>query len=336
MKKMFIKDRISWILFFVIWVAAGDALILLDDGIEIHTESLLYLNILQLILLNLFLIWRFIVETSFYRSLTSMQKHEVGDWNEAVPEAHFGSEEITRETILCASRSLQMQISHLKAEQAEHLDYVTSWVHEVKTPLTAMKLILDDKQGMEDVIDQWMKIYALVDQQLHVARLPDLQHDFILKKVSLQSMVVPEIQDLAKWCIEKNLEIDLVNTDKVVTTDPKWCRFLIRQVLSNAVKYSPVDGKIHITGENESDGRILLRIIDEGNGINPADLPKVFEKGFTGDAGRKSNAATGLGLYLADAVAERLGHLIHIESKRGTTVTIHYFPSNMFDEVTKM
>ncbi|WP_018395368.1 sensor histidine kinase [Bacillus sp. 37MA] len=336
MIKLFLKDRMSWIFFFILWIAAGDALILLDDGIVIETESLVYWNGFQLMLFFLFLTWRYIVEMAFFRSLMTMQTHEVRDWNEAVPEAHSGVEDIAREAILHASRSLQTQLSQLKAEQADHLDYVTSWVHEVKTPLTAMKLILEEKPELDDVLDQWIRIHALVDQQLHVARLAELQRDFMIKDVALQSMVVPEIQDLAKWCIEKNIEINLIGVDKIVTTDPKWCRFLIRQVLSNAVKYSLVDGTIHIEGVNNKDGQISLRITDEGRGINPADLPRVFEKGFTGDAGRKSNAATGLGLYLAAVVAEKLGHRIHIESKKGTTVTITYFPRNPFDEVTKM
>lgn len=336
MIKVFLNDRMSWIFFFIIWIAAGDALILLDDGIIIETASLVYWNGFQLLLFFLFLTWRYMVETAFFRSLKMMQTHEVRDWNEAVPEADSGAENIAREAILHASRSLQTQLSQLKAEQADHLDYVTSWVHEVKTPLTAMKLILDEKPELDDVLDQWVRIHALVDQQLHIARLPELQHDFMLKDVILESMVVLEIQELAKWCIEKNIEIHLVSMDKTVTTDPKWCRFLIRQVLSNAVKYSPVDGMIHIEGVDGENGHILLRITDEGSGINPADLPRVFEKGFTGDAGRKSNAATGLGLYLAAVVAEKLGHHIHVESKKGTTVTITYFPKNPFDDVTKM
>ena len=154
---------------------------------------------------------------------------------------------------------------------------------------------------------EWLRAHLLIDQQLSISRLPSLEMDYVLEKTNLQKLATAEVRELASWCMEKNIAVEFEGEDVEVVTDVKWCRFIIRQFLTNAVKYSPVGGTILISTNKTSSGNASLSIIDEGPGIKPHDLPRIFDKGFTGGTGRIHNAATGLGLYLAQTVATKMG-----------------------------
>ena len=129
-------------------------------------------------------------------------------------------------------------------------DYTAAWVHEVKAPLTAMKLTMDGHRSdpvIRKIEAEWLRVHLLIDQQLYISRLPTLEADYVLEKTDVHRLVTAEVRELASWCMEKNIAVEFEGEDKEVVTDVKWCRFIIRQLVTNAVKYSPIGGTIIIS-----------------------------------------------------------------------------------------
>ncbi|MEI2397795.1 MULTISPECIES: HAMP domain-containing sensor histidine kinase [Paenibacillus] len=228
----------------------------------------------------------------------------------------------------------------MKEAQLVENDFIASWIHEIKTPLTAMKLIMATRQSDPDIRKmetEWLRIHLLVDRQLYMTRLPALESDYVLEQVSVQRLAAEEVRELAAWCMEKNLAVSIEGNDATVVTDRKWCRFIIRQLLTNAIKYSPTGTSLTFRTNVTEQENVFLDLIDEGPGIQPHDLPRIFDKGFTGGNGRIHNASTGLGLYLAQTVAAKIGITLQVHSiqPQGTTMRMTFTDSNAFETVRR-
>ena len=196
-------------------------------------------------------------------------------------------------------RDRQAQADQAMADQ---LAYYTLWVHQIKTPIAAMDLLR--QQG----------------ERGPAAQLDGTTRDLHLSQVSLDQVIRQVVRKYAKLFILKKIRLDFRETGLTVLSDEKWLAFLLEQLLSNALKYTPEGGQVAIFGEP---GEILV-IADTGIGIAPEDLPRVFERGFTGQNGRLDKKATGIGLYLCRRVTELLGHTLSITSApgKGTQVRV--------------
>lgn len=199
------------------------------------------------------------------------------------------------------------------------------WTHQIKTPIAAMNLILQQQEQnpeRDELSEQLFRISSYVDMALNVIRIDDAS-DYVFTRVPLDGLLRETIRAYARSFIRKKIRLDYRPTDAVVLTDSKWLSFMVGQLLANALKYTPAGGSVTIYTEIEPD-RQRLFIADTGIGIDDADLPRVFERGFTGYNGRNDDKATGLGLYLCRRIAERLGHSITLTSVkgRGTQVTL--------------
>ena len=228
--------------------------------------------------------------------------------------------------------SSSKELAELRHANLIESDYTAAWVHEVKAPLTAMKLTMDEHRNdpvIRKIEAEWLRVHLLIDQQLYISRLPTLEADYVLEKTDVHRLVTAEVRELASWCMEKNIAVEFEGEDIEVVTDVKWCRFIIRQLLTNAVKYSPDGGTIIISTNVNTNWKChVLSIKDEGPGIKAHDLPRIFDKGFTGGTGRLHNAATGLGLYLAQTVATKIGITLQAQSEMGQGTTIQMTFSN--------
>ncbi|MET3576201.1 sensor histidine kinase [Bhargavaea ullalensis] len=334
----FLISRSPWIGFYLVALFLADLLLYLDSGLPVSTGAVLYFNVLLLAALLLFVVWRFRRETRFLKEIRSLEEEALADWEDLLRGRPAGLDDVTAELLQKASLAHKRELGALRESRLIEADYTAAWVHEVKAPLTAMKLLLDEHRGepgMRALSAEWLRIHLLIDRQLYISRLPTLASDFIPETAGVRSLVAPEVRELAAWCMEKDLAVELEGEDVMVRTDVKWARFVIRQVLTNAVKYSPAGGTIRIFAEKDEGGSAVLRIEDEGPGIPAHDIPRIFEKGFTGGTGRIHNAATGLGLYLADAVGSRLGMGLGVVSKEGsgTAVTAVFPKENEFDRI---
>ncbi|KAA0955988.1 HAMP domain-containing histidine kinase [Sporosarcina sp. ANT_H38] len=330
----------SWILFFLLALGFVDTLIWLDAGIDTELSSVLYVNVLLLIAFTTFVIWRYRKEMRFSKELSNLAGEPSLDWQEAFPEPIFSRDKVAMEAMRLVAVSSLKEISELRYANLIESDYTAAWVHEVKAPLTAMKLTMDGhlhEPVIRKIQAEWLRVHLLIDQQLYISRMSTLEADYVLEKTDVHGMVTAEVRELASWCIEKNVAVEFEGESEEVITDVKWCRFIIRQIVTNAVKYSPIGGTIIISMSVNPTGNGILYIKDEGHGIEAHDLPRVFDKGFTGGAGRLYNAATGLGLYLAQTVADKIGITLHVQSEigQGTTVQMTFSIENDFDKVLK-
>ncbi|GAF40402.1 ATPase histidine kinase DNA gyrase B HSP90 domain protein [Agrilactobacillus composti DSM 18527 = JCM 14202] len=204
-----------------------------------------------------------------------------------------------------------------------HQDYVMLWSHEIKTPLTALNLLAENDPTIDSsaVQQQVVLIQNQLDLLLNYERLANFNHDLAFKWIDLTNLVTPIIQEYAVFFVDKRLKPVLALPKLQVLTDAKWLRFMIQQVVFNAVKYANPGGTITLKWQADQ-----LLIQDQGIGIAASDLPRVFEPGFTGSNGRQHQAATGMGLYMAQQVSHQLGLGLTITSQvgQGTQVAITF------------
>lgn len=334
----YLRDMKSWIGFFVGIFLLINLLIWMDRGLSLEQSSLVYMNSLLIVLFVLFITWRVKKETRYTQELEQIMNES--DWQEALPTPQFQREQMLNDMLYELSVKQQKKLAKLKESHVVENDYTAAWIHEVKAPLTAMKLLIDSERqnlSIRKIESEWLRIHLLIEQQLYITRLPSLESDYVLEQLTISQLVMNEVKELATWCFEKNIAIDVEGEHLQVVSDQKWCRFILRQILTNAVKYSPMGSTIRINGKQAENGQVMVSIVDEGPGIAPHDLPRIFDKGFTGSTGRLHNAATGLGLYLAQIVAQKIGILLIADSTEGdgTTLRLTFSVENAFDATRK-
>lgn len=204
--------------------------------------------------------------------------------------------------------------------RSELLDYFTLWVHQIKTPIAALRLMLqaDSANPQASLSVELFQIEHYVEMVLQYLRLGGNTTDFVIKTIDLDDIVRQAVRKYARLFILKKIQLDFRPGGLKVLTDEKWLCFVIEQLLGNSIKYT-ASGTVSIFTENAS-----LIVEDTGIGIKPEDLPRVFDQGFTGYNGRKDKKSTGIGLYLCKRIIHMLGHTIAVSSReeRGTRVTI--------------
>ena len=222
-------------------------------------------------------------------------------------------------------RAVCQDRARLAAEHENRLreltDYYSLWAHQIKTPIAAMDLLLqeDDSPHRGELEMELLKIGQYVEMVLSYLRLDSDSTDYVLREYPLDDILRQAVRKFAKMFILKKITLDFQETGKTVLTDEKWLLFVVEQVLSNALKYTPAGGTIRIYG----DGATVV-IADNGIGIREEDQARVFEKGFTGYNGRADKKSTGIGLYLCRQVMDRLNHSISLTSRpsQGTLVRL--------------
>ena len=265
------------------------------------------------------------IGTSFWAVLSFVRfwrKHKI---LRKMEEAIFVTAEDLPETTTLIEEDYQHLIQRLVRENRQRqaaadsmledlTSYYTLWVHQIKTPIAAMDLLLQAGPDRATEMEiELQKIAQYVDMVLQYLRLDSTDKDLVLQRCQLDAVVRQTVRKYAKLFILKKIQLVFQETKWEVLSDEKWLCFLLEQLLSNALKYTPEGGKISIFLEGETN----LVIADTGIGIAPEDLPRVFEKGFTGNNGRMDKKATGIGLYLCRRVTNLLGHTISIASEPG-------------------
>ena len=207
------------------------------------------------------------------------------------------------------------------AEQLSDMtDYYTTWAHQIKTPIASMRLTLsgEDTPAARRLGDDLSRVEQYVQMAMGYLRVNSSSTDYVIREISLDQVLKSCIRSFRTQFITRGLRLNYPGTDRTVISDEKWLSFVIEQVLSNALKYTR-EGSITIDVQGDA-----LRIADTGIGIAPEDLPRIFEKGYTGFNGRVDKRASGLGLYLCSRICANLGHTLRAESVvgKGTTIWI--------------
>ena len=238
-----------------------------------------------------------------------------------LPEVRDIEAEDYREIVRLLREANREARTRSETDMAAMVDYYTLWVHQIKTPIAAMRLRLQDEDSelSRALLSDLGRIERYVSMVLTYLRLENGATDYVIKETDLDSVIRPVLRQFAGEFISRKLKLDYTPAERKVLTDGKWLSFVVEQVLSNALKYTP-SGFVSISMEEPA----ALVIRDTGIGIPQEELPRVFERNYTGLAGRADTRASGIGLSLCKSVCDRLGHTISIESTpgEGTSVRI--------------
>lgn len=327
--KLYAKDKVVTIGLYLLYC------LLLFILIDLITGNLYAAFFLTLILSVFFwscFFYDYIKRRNFYHRLAQMyaeldQKTLI---DQLLPDGGFLEATILKEILSGTSKYMNDEIQKYKLISKEYREYIELWIHEVKTPIASAKLILENHptENTESLMEETEQIERYVEQALYYARSNSVEKDYMIKECSLTELTGNVVRRLRKEFIYEKIELKLKLTSDTVFTDEKWTEFILLQILGNSIKYRSKQAVIEIFSQTE-ENQVILTIRDNGIGIAPASLPRIFEKGFTGETGRQYTKATGMGLYLAKKLCDKLALGLEVDSKEGEGTTVRIiFPAD--------
>ena len=330
----FIKERMPFLIINLI------LFFLIATLMKIVSVPLNIVFILLLIWFGPLLIYMFLEFIKYKKYLSNLTKIVEGlDIKyllpEVIEEAEFQEARIINDVFRQCNKSMHENVKHYKNEQCEYREYIETWVHEIKTPIASAKLILenDDSSLSERINYEMKRVEGFIEQVLYYARSSDVSKDYIIKEFKLRNVVMKAVKSNSRDFISKNIKLNIKEIEGNIFTDEKWVEFIINQIIINAVKFSNSNKGEVVICSKVNENNIILTIEDNGVGINEKDVDRVFEKGFTGENGRKFGKSTGIGLYLCKKLCDKLGIGITLSSKvnEGTKVVL-IFPQGKFTD----
>ena len=251
---------------------------------------------------------------------------------ELMPRSFCLEDRLYRTLIRKSNKSVIERIRQIEQEQREYREYIESWVHEIKAPITAIALNCENHSDIRSrhLLVENRKVEDYVDMALYYARSDAVYKDYMIVETNLQEIAEKVVMQNKYYFIQRHIQVE-VDCHDPVFTDEKWIGFILNQLVLNSAKYSREDGAhIRIATQMQNQG-VLLKVTDDGAGIPREELPRIFEKGFTGTNGRKTERSTGMGLYLCRKLCKKLGIGIHAASNEGEgTEMILEFPVSSY------
>ncbi len=281
-----------------------------------------------------FLFYPYFRKKSYYNNLLKTldnldQKYLV---SEMIEKSDFLEGQILENIIYEIDKSMKEKINQEKDFHESFKEYLELWVHEIKIPLATCFLLLhnESEKSSKKLLLEIEKIEDMVEKILYYARSENVEQDYWIKKTSLKKVVHEELKRCKNRLLDEKVTVDVSLKEETVRTDAKWLEFILHQIINNAIQYKRKRGsKLKIWAE-EKENTCFLYIEDNGIGIAKEDLPRVFDKSFTGKNGRNLKTSTGMGLYLCKKLLLKMNHQIEITSEEGkfTRLTI------IFDETS--
>lgn len=326
----YFKDKVIFIIINIIVLVITSYLLF---GLNVSSYAIFIICILNFLASISFFIYDCLRKSKYYSSLLKRldeldKKYFIGD---VATEEDFLEGKILFEIISQATKSMKDDISESIRNSNDYKEYIELWVHEIKTPIATCKLLIEnnDNEVTESIGEEVTKIEDYIEQVLFYARSNAVEKDYLIKEINLKKSINAVIRKNANTLIEKRVKVDIRNVDKIVSCDSKWIEFILGQIVSNSIKYmDKKESVLKIYSENIGND-VILKICDNGIGMDEKSVIKAFEKGYTGENGRRFGKSTGMGLYLCKKLCEKLGLGINIKSNEneGTEVTI-LFPIN--------
>jgi len=327
----YIKDKLYLVFFaLIIWFI----MVLFLNAVRCNVQIIVMISVLFWFLIVTILLVEFMRRRVFYRKLMDLMEHLDQKYLvcEIIEEPEFMDGAILYSVMQEVNKNMLEHVNEYRRREADYRNYIEMWVHEIKTPLAAVKLIMHNHQNevTESIAEEMERVENFVEQALFYARSTTLEKDYIIKEMPLQPTVNKIIRKHSKEFIYRKIKLETDGLEEHVYSDAKWLEFILHQIISNALKYSEDESSIRIYTKKGKE-HITLYIEDHGIGISMADLPRVFDKGFTGKNGRKNEKATGMGLYLCKMLCDKLYLDLHMASQEGigTTVRIVFPISTM-------
>lgn len=274
--------------------------------------------------------------SNFYKILDELEEKYL--ITEIVKYPNFLEGKILKNSLEQINKSMIENVNKYKYIQEDYKDYIELWIHEIKLPLAASKMVIENnKNSVTKSIDEELdKIENYTEQALFYARSSAVEKDYYIKKIIIKDIVNESIKKNKNVLIQEKITINIHNLDLEVNTDGKWITFILNQIIQNSVKYKKQDENLELEiYAKQGKENVILYIKDNGIGIKKEEISKVFDKGFTGTNGRISNKkSTGIGLYLCKKLCDKLGISIKIEAveNEGTQIQI-IFPTNSFTKL---
>ncbi len=323
--KQYLKNQISVILVNFAGALAL-SLFLLANGNQIQTVMFIFI-IWQIILITYLSIVYYMRKTYLDKLLDiTAQLEERYLIPEIMTIPDKADEQVFYQIMKMAEKSMLEKIGEIQNGQKEYKEYIEQWVHEIKTPITAMKLLCENNRSpfSRDILAELENINQYTEQVLYYARSEHTEKDYSVREINLCDVVHCAIADNKYLLRQSNMTITIDNIENRVYTDEKWVRFILNQIIGNAIKYHTKQPVLHFFTAKTND-RIVLSISDNGIGIPESDLPRIFEKGFTGRNGRTGKNSTGIGLYLCKRLCDKLGiGLTAYSESNGLTISLSF------------
>ena len=322
----FIKDKILLIVTVILALISIEILLL---AYNIGIIAQIYIAIIIILVVGISIFVEYKNKQHFYNQLkTNMDElNEKYLISEIIKTPNFIEGKILKETIQDTGKSMLENVNYYKNIQEEYKEYIELWIHEVKIPIAASKMIIENnKNSVTKSIDEELdKVENYIEQALFYARSNAVEKDYIINKTNLKEIVSVSILKNKTTLLNEKVALELKDIEQEVYTDSKWATFIINQIIQNAIKYSKKENKkIEIYSKTKND-KVLLYIKDNGIGIKKGEITRVFERGFTGENGRiVGQKSTGIGLYLCKKLCDKLGLGIELNSEKdiGTEVRI--------------
>lgn len=331
----YLKDKLYFIILFITFLSL---IILLLVGFKVSLELIIVIISLLVIFAILVLIIEYLKKRNFYNEFINIvdkldKKYLV---IEMLNPPNFQEGEILYNKLYEINKSMLENIKNYEISMNDFKDYIEMWIHEVKIPLSSLILMIHNNKNniSSKMVDQVNRLDNYVDQVLFYVRAENAEKDYLIKKTYLNKVINKIALKNKDYILENNIDFNVLNCEKKVLTDSKWLEFIIDQIINNSIKYKREIASSFIkiyTEENNEELRLI--IYDNGIGIDAKDLPRVFDKTYTGTNGRLKSKSTGMGLYIAKNLCEKLGHKIAIESKVNeyTKVIITFNKESIYD-----
>lgn len=316
----YVKDHMKWIVVIIFVIMLTTGILILND---ISMHEIYYAIGINLFVTALVLAsdWNRYRQKFDLLQRLSDREHQViniSNVEQAINEMTKVSElEREYDIVLKAILSQQVEMQNRQEDRQRQMqDYYGMWVHQIKTPISALRLLLQQKDmDSNEEQTELFRIEQYVDMALQYIRIDATDHDFVIEEISLEKVLRSSVRKFARQFVTKKISLDFKPTQAKVITDAKWIGFVVDQILSNAIKYTS-KGKVAIYVEQTKETTSIV-IEDTGIGIRAEDLPRICEKGYTGYNGRANQHATGIGLYLCNQIINKLGHRMNITSEQG-------------------
>ena len=335
--KGFIKEKL---LSFMVLVLALFTILVFLLPYNVEGFIAVYIVAVPTAIYLVFNVAEYINKKSYYDTLESNlnQLDEKYLISEIIPNANFEEGKILKETLRQTNKAMIENVNKYKFAVEDYKDYIEMWIHEIKIPIATSKLIIENNKSevTKSIDEEINKMENYIEQVLFYARSNTVEKDYLVSKSNLKEIVNSAVVRNKESIVYNNIELNLHDLDKTVYTDSKWCIFILNQIIQNSIKYSKKnEKKIEIYSEEKKDNVTLL-IKDNGIGIKEKDIPRVFEKGFTGENGRLiGKKSTGIGLYLCKKLCDKLDLGLIIKSKENKgTITSIIFPINSMTDFT--
>jgi signal transduction histidine kinase len=325
----FLKEKIPFIF------SQGIIIIFLANLLSIMKIggfSVLFISVCILLITLFSLAIEFVQKRRFYNGLYATldamdQKQFI---SQLIKSPDFIEGKILEDVMKQTTKAMNDEIAGYKISQEEYKEYIETWIHEVKIPIACIDLICENNKSevTRNILDETQKIDTFVEQALYYARSTNVEKDYSIREMDLDGFVKSVIKKHSKQLIQNRVEIKLDNLCHTVFSDPKWLGFILGQIISNSIKYKKDSSYLSFSAQDK-ENQIILAVSDNGIGISKSDISKVFDKGFTGESGRKFAKSTGIGLYLCKKLCDKMHLGLEVESELeiGTTVYI-IFPKD--------